>query len=120
MDLTSNMTPPGVKVNALYSTGVKTSKSFAWNDGNFDKKPSITEGDGDGTVNTRSLEWVKVWENEANTPLTTQKFDKLTHTGILSDKSVLDAMVTILKSVNKNELKSNDDVSIDNEYVALS
>ena len=65
-NLTGNLTPPNVDTTNIYSTGVKTPLRLAYSGsferspsphrrGNFDKKPKIIYGEGDGMVNLRSL-----------------------------------------------------------------
>lgn len=48
---------PKVQLHCLYGTGVHTAASFVYEKGEFpDHQPEIIYGDGDGTVNRRSLE----------------------------------------------------------------
>uniref|UniRef100_A0A914Y4V9 Lecithin:cholesterol acyltransferase n=1 Tax=Panagrolaimus superbus TaxID=310955 RepID=A0A914Y4V9_9BILA len=50
---------PGVETHCIYGSKVNTPESFTWAKGYFPNyQPSITFGDGDGTVNIRSLKFI--------------------------------------------------------------
>ena len=59
--------PPGVEVYCIYGSKVLTPEKLSWAKGYFpDYQPVIVYGDGDGTVNRRSLEACKMWNKENN------------------------------------------------------
>lgn len=56
---------PDIPTHCIYGLGVPTPQNFTWAKGYFpDYQPSIVYGDGDGTVNRRSLEVCKGWQNQ--------------------------------------------------------
>ena len=68
---------PGVEVHCLYGTGVKTPENLTWAKGYFpDYQPTIIYGDGDGTVNIRSLRVCKQWEKSNNDGFSVSSFIK--------------------------------------------
>lgn len=52
-------------------------------------KPQLINGDGDGTVNMRSLEGCLHWQGKMKKKVYPQAFSKVDHTGILSSNDVL-------------------------------
>jgi lysophospholipase-3 len=101
LPLTSSATAPGVDVVCMYSLGVDTPLKFEYgkngaNGGQkiFDKTPVVTNGDGDGTVNDLSLricdEWAKPGAQTRSAKV--MRFSKITHSGMLTDASVLKAL----------------------------
>uniref|UniRef100_A0A0N5A8Y2 Group XV phospholipase A2 n=1 Tax=Syphacia muris TaxID=451379 RepID=A0A0N5A8Y2_9BILA len=60
--LLENLEPPRVRVYCIYGYGIDTPEAFFWKKGYFpDYQPTTTYGDGDGTVNRRSLEACAKW-----------------------------------------------------------
>lgn len=58
--------------------------------------PSFVYGDGDGTVNKRSLEGCLFWKNYQKEPVYHQTFSKVDHMNILSDNRILQYITTVL------------------------
>ncbi|KAE9411736.1 hypothetical protein Angca_007960, partial [Angiostrongylus cantonensis] len=53
-------------MHCLYGIGIETPKQFSWTKGYFpDYPPNVSNEDGDGTVNRRSAEVCRRW-NETN------------------------------------------------------
>jgi len=98
LPLTSSATAPGVDVVCMYSLGVDTPVHFKYaKDGyqvQFNEDPTVTNGDGDGTVNDLSLricdEWAKPGAQTRSAKV--MRFSKVTHAGMLTDSSVLKAL----------------------------
>jgi len=92
--LTSSAKAPGVDVVCMYSSGVDTPLHFHYGKDGFDKPPVVTNGDGDGTVNTLSLricdEWTKPGAQTRSAKV--QRFSKVTHKEMLTDPGVLKAV----------------------------
>ncbi|XP_044980220.1 lecithin-cholesterol acyltransferase-like 1 [Hordeum vulgare subsp. vulgare] len=95
---------PGVPVTCLVGTGVDTVESLVFGDEGFDAGPvKVVYGDGDGTVNLASLMGpIKAWSDSPAQVLEVVELPKVSHTGILKDKSALDQILKILDSINLN------------------
>lgn len=59
--------------------------------------PQLIPGDGDGTVNLRSLEGCKYWQNKQKCKVYPQVFPGVNHMDILKNSNVLNYIKTILK-----------------------
>jgi lysophospholipase-3 len=58
--------PEGLTVHCIYGHNVETPELLTWAKGYFpDYQPTVTFGDGDGTVNRKSLEVCKKWQNKS-------------------------------------------------------
>ncbi|ERL85318.1 phospholipase A2 group XV [Dendroctonus ponderosae] len=76
--------PPGVEVHCLYGSGVNTVEQLQYKPGTWlDGTPSLIYGDGDGTVNIRSLEGCKHWQPLQKPKVFCQPFPNTDHMGIL-------------------------------------
>lgn len=58
--------------------------------------PIYETGDGDGTVNKRSLEACKHWAGEQKKPVVVKSYAGNDHMGILANLTVLDDIVLLL------------------------
>lgn len=56
----------------------------------FNLDPRISFGDGDGTVNARSLIGCKYWKNSTNYKIYIQEFPGEDHIGILKHYGIID------------------------------
>ena len=56
----------------------------------FNSDPTIIEGDGDGTVNKRSLMGCRYWRNSTNRLIYVREFPGIDHMGILDHSEVID------------------------------
>ncbi|GAU96520.1 hypothetical protein RvY_07951 [Ramazzottius varieornatus] len=93
-----DLSPPGVKMYCMYGVGIDTPESMVFGRGQFpDKPPKVIYGDGDGTVNRKSLEYPKQWNFEQEEDVAFLPFGGVTHMTILSDKAVLDQIGKILR-----------------------
>lgn len=92
-----NFTAPGVEVHCIYGSNVDTVESL-----NFDNTdditgiPSYVTGDGDGTVNKRSLEGCKHWIGEQKQQVVMKSYSGNDHLGVLANLTVLDDIVLLL------------------------
>ncbi|XP_055638226.1 phospholipase A2 group XV-like [Toxorhynchites rutilus septentrionalis] len=92
-----NFTAPGVELHCLYGVGTPTVEML-----NYEKsydltgKPTLVNGDGDGTVNKRSLEACKHWSAKQKQPIFVQEFQGTDHMAILANLNVLDSIVKVL------------------------
>ncbi|KAI6182927.1 hypothetical protein M3Y97_00433100 [Aphelenchoides bicaudatus] len=89
---------PGVTTHCIYGHSVQTPELLTWAKGYFpDYQPTITYGDGDGTVNRRSLEICKRWQNEsAAGTVTVHELENADHLGILGDPRTIQLIKDIL------------------------
>lgn len=80
---------PKVTVHCLYGTGVKTGERYQFKEGEFpDTQPDVFYGDGDGTVNRRSLEACNKWNQRQPNKVTVKTYPGVNHNGLLSDENV--------------------------------
>ena len=100
-----NFDAPGVAVNVLRGTGVKTEVGYEYA-GSFSsfapntpmKPPAVVRwGDGDGTVPNRSLARAERWDQEQQQSVRFRVFEGATHIGILSNKDALGELVHFLE-----------------------
>ena len=102
--LPSRGTGPGVPVLCLYSSGIETPLSFYYPGADFGRSPVITNGDGDGTVNSRSLRLCERWQGTQREAVRVQTFASVTHSGMLSDERVIGVVLnaTVAGGESKN------------------
>lgn len=88
---------PNVTVHCLYGTGVDTAANFEFGEGEFpDTQPHVVYGDGDGTVNRRSLEACSKWKQRQLNDVILKQYPSVNHNGVLSDENVLSYIKTLL------------------------
>ncbi|XP_078048857.1 lysosomal phospholipase A and acyltransferase [Augochlora pura] len=93
-----NFAPPGVELYCLYGTGIDTVQKLFYKPGiSIQGTPQLLPGDGDGTVNLRSLEACKQWQGKQKQKIYIQGFPGVDHSGILKNVKVLNYIKTILK-----------------------
>ncbi|XP_033341246.1 lysosomal phospholipase A and acyltransferase [Megalopta genalis] len=93
-----NFAPPGVELYCLYGTGIDTVQKLYYKPGtSIQGVPQLLPGDGDGTVNLRSLEACKYWQDKQKQKIYTQGFPGVDHSGILKNVNVLNYIKTVLK-----------------------
>ncbi|CAL1265696.1 unnamed protein product [Larinioides sclopetarius] len=83
--------PPGVEIHCLYGVNVtNTIDRLDYRDtSHFPDNPKLVTGDGDGTVNIRSLEACKRWSGKQQQKVYSQSLPNVDHMGILADQTVL-------------------------------
>ena len=92
-----NFQAPGVEVHCLYGAGVRTVERLYYKPGtSIECTPQLIFGDGDGTVNLRSLEACKHWQGNQKQKVYSQLFPGINHLGILRNPSVLSYIKTVL------------------------
>lgn len=98
-DLIYDLNPPDVEVHALYGIDVKTPAGFIWkNQKSFpDSQPTVVYGDGDGTVNLRSLYGFKHWIGKQKQPIFNKEFSGSDHLGILKNPDMIAYILNLLK-----------------------
>lgn len=73
----------------------------------FNQNPTITEGDGDGQVNRRSLIGCMHWKNDKNHRIYVQEFSDGDHIGILGHSAVKDYILKTISHSNSNKLSES-------------
>ena len=92
-----NETPPGLTTYCFHGNNVPTAEVLHYNDDFPDTMPTIEKGDGDGTVNIRSLEACKRWiGKDPKTDVKYQILEGATHNGILEKVELLKAIQKLL------------------------
>ncbi|XP_050448560.1 phospholipase A2 group XV-like [Cataglyphis hispanica] len=93
-----DFTAPGVEVHCLYGSKVQTVEKLYYKPGTaIDGYPQLIFGDGDGTVNIRSLEACTYWQKLQKQKIYNQGFPKVDHTDILKNPDILAYIATVLK-----------------------
>lgn len=98
----NNFTAPGVELHCLYSTNIPTVDRLYFTT-EFNPKPIIISGDGDGQVNLRSLLGCRLWENtpaQAGYPIYLKEFKDVNHLGLLYND---DTINYILRAISCDE-----------------
>ncbi|CAK5008111.1 unnamed protein product [Meloidogyne enterolobii] len=92
--------PPGVKVYCIYGSEVKTPEQYIWYHNWLfpDYQPYISYGNGDGTVNLRSLSVCKQWSSDNNSgyQVNITVLDGADHMGILNDDRTIELIKNII------------------------
>jgi len=98
-DLIYDLNPPDVEVHALYGIDVKTPAGFIWKKQKSfpDSQPTVVYGDGDGTVNIRSLYGFKHWIGKQKQPIFNKEFSGSDHLGILKNPDMIAYILNLLK-----------------------
>ncbi|XP_011632124.1 group XV phospholipase A2-like isoform X1 [Pogonomyrmex barbatus] len=93
-----DFTAPGVKVYCLYGSKVNTVEKLYYKPGTtVNDYPQLIFGDGDGTVNIRSLEACTHWQKSQKQKIYNQGFPGVDHTEILRNHDILAYIKTVLK-----------------------
>jgi lysophospholipase-3 len=91
--------PPGVPIHCIFGHDVQTPEQLTWARGYFpDYQPAVLYGDGDGTVNRKSLEVCGRWQKEGNNGslVTIHRLAGADHLGILADLRTIQLIKDIL------------------------
>lgn len=102
--LVKDLQPPGIEHHCLYGTGVSTTEKLMYY--KFpDSTPVLKKGDGDGTVNTKSLEACTRWQTKQKHKVHVQSFKHVNHLGMLKHPDVVGYLEKTIESI----LGQNDD-----------
>ncbi|XP_071092371.1 lysosomal phospholipase A and acyltransferase-like isoform X1 [Haliotis cracherodii] len=98
-NLVKDLIPPGVEIHCLHGVKMPTPLQFIFGEGMWpDKQPKVVTGNGDGTVNIRSLHGCLSWQGKQKQKIYHKEFPKAEHTEILSNKDVLAYIKTVVNS----------------------
>ncbi|KAJ8686526.1 hypothetical protein QAD02_022320 [Eretmocerus hayati] len=90
--------PPGVELHCLHGINVNTVERLFYKPGvAIDGYPQLIPGDGDGTVNLRSLEGCTKWSGKQKQKIYHQPFSGVDHMKILSDQNILQYIYSVLR-----------------------
>lgn len=96
-NLVNPLKPPNVEVHCLYGYGLDTTKSYVYKKGRWpDKQPKPIMGDGDRTVNIRSLKGCLPWQHLQKQPFHYKTFQRIEHVEILKRSVVIEHLREIL------------------------
>lgn len=98
-DLLNINVPPGVQIHCLHGSKVDTAEKFTWPAGNFpDHQPQANYGDGDGTVNMRSLKGCLRFQGKQKQKVYERSFKGIDHMGILTHQPAIKYLQKVLFS----------------------
>lgn len=93
--------PPNVKMYCFHGQSVPTPGTLTYPEGYFpDYSPQITEDDGDGTVNIRSLQACQLWKDKQEKPIAYQAFSHAEHNGILGDARLIRSLIDAINEAS--------------------
>lgn len=91
--------PPNVPLYCLYGTGVDTPEKFFYGTDEFpDTFPKTLFGNGDGTVNIRSLQACQKFIGKQQQQVVIKSFSKAEHLGIIGDPRVIEYIKNLVLS----------------------
>lgn len=97
MPYVNNFSPPGVETVCIYGSGLPTIETLVYPSSDLSKKPSLITGDGDGTVNSRSLQACNQWKGKQKKNVKTIEIPGVDHFyQILSNTTVIDCVVELI------------------------
>ena len=94
-NISNDVKPPNVTHYCFFGSGVKTTSRIYYGE-DFDDIKMEEFGDGDGTVNIRSLMSCDNWNGKQYHRIHLKQFKKVTHLKMLRDKNILNAIKEIL------------------------
>ena len=92
-----------MEVHCFHGYGLDTVKKLHFKKGVFPNgSPQVINGDGDGTVNIRSLEYCQYWKGRQKQDVTYQKFNKVEHMQTVSNENVVTQVIQIITGLKFN------------------
>ncbi|RWS01932.1 group XV phospholipase A2-like protein [Dinothrombium tinctorium] len=90
-NITYELKPPKVEIHCLHGFGIKTMDVLTYSNKTFpNEQPKIKYGDGDGTVNLRSLQGCLRWKDQQSNPVHYKNFTQVEHMSIMSDSRIIE------------------------------
>ncbi|KAL1124391.1 hypothetical protein AAG570_001020, partial [Ranatra chinensis] len=91
---------PGVVVHCLHGYAVDTVERIVYGPGQFpDGKSTFVVGDGDGTVNRRSLEACRIWNDHQKQKIYYENFVNMDHMDILKDDRSISYILRVINNI---------------------
>jgi len=104
--LMTNWKAPNIEVHCFHGFGLDTPKKLHFSQGKFpDGNPLVEMGEGDGTVNIRSLEYCKYWKGRQSQEVTYQTFHKVEHMATVSDLNVVKKVTEVITGIKFTKLE---------------
>jgi len=101
-DILAGLEAPRVELHCIHSTKVPTIERLNYRPGYYPAyDPDLVTGDGDGTVNIRSLEACLKWKTEQEQPVFHKKFQGLSHLGMLRAATLIEHVAHVVADINK-------------------
>lgn len=100
--LTRDLQNPGVELHCLHGHGIDTPAAFSFTPSTwYSKQPKVISGDGDGTVNLRSLLGCLKWTGDQSNSkgIVHQSFAKAEHLSLLGHAGIKDYIASVLSDV---------------------
>ncbi|XP_033208976.1 group XV phospholipase A2-like [Belonocnema kinseyi] len=92
-----NFAAPGTEIHCLHGVEIDTVERLYYKPGtSIDGSPQLIPGDGDGTVNLRSLEGCLHWQGKQKQKIYHKGFPGIDHMNILKNTSILDYIKNVL------------------------
>ena len=89
--------PPNVEIHCLHGIGMPTPAAFTYKNNDWpDTQPTVTNSDGDGTVNKRSLHGCLRWTKRQKQNIFHQEYNKTDHMSILGDDNLISYIKKVL------------------------
>ncbi|KAL0921886.1 hypothetical protein M5K25_009001 [Dendrobium thyrsiflorum] len=99
--------PEGVPVTCIVGFGVDTPEALFYGSKGFDEKPEVMYGDGDGTVNMKSLLALeKEWSEAGRKHLKIMKLRGISHSSILKITAAVNKIIEELRLINSMNFAS--------------
>ena len=93
--------PPNVPLYCIYGTGIDTPEKFLYATDEFpDTFPKTIFGDGDGTVNIRSLQACHSFVGKQKQQVVIKSFSKAEHMGMVGDSRVIEYVKNLISSLD--------------------
>lgn len=91
--------PPGVRTFCLYGTHVQTVESISYNAKDITSSAPIWHyGEGDGTVNAKSLKGCSRWVDQQQQKVDVFEFPHADHFTVLRDAEIIEKIISIIVS----------------------
>lgn len=87
---------PGVEVHCIYGSGIPTVEVLKYSTPDLTGNPKLLTGDGDGTVNLRSLRGCEQWRSEQKQPVNTLEVPGGEHIKILAVPTAIQYIKNVL------------------------
>lgn len=91
-----NFAPPNVEIHCLYSSHMPTVEQLIYKNDDLRSSPELVMGNGDGSVNIRSLEGCTYWRGLQKQPITTLEVPKVEHFEILGNPQIVSYVLDVL------------------------
>ena len=100
LPISRGIPPPGVEVFCWHGANVPTIETLVYH--KFPESvPTFKYGDGDGTVNKRSMEACLRWRTQQTPPVHHRSFKDINHAGMIKDDQVVNEIKNLVLSLNR-------------------